>query len=209
MSDELVEVFGDVRPGIAQIVRNALAAEGVEAFLTNQSLVNAAGELPLGWATAARVVVPAPDAERARAIVARLRAEERTAVDREPGDESESQAAGDIVEPRPACPKCGRPRTSVCPVCQTSGVDFPFADGQPEDLESNTGWLICPACDEPFGSRYLRRCEWCGHDFGEGLDVASSRHGDTGPLNQRIVTLVLVLTVLLIGLVGYFVAITR
>ncbi len=56
----------------AHLLSAALAAEGIEAFVLNENLQAAAGELPMGWATAARLMVAAEDEERAREILREL-----------------------------------------------------------------------------------------------------------------------------------------
>jgi hypothetical protein len=56
----------------AYLLRAALAAEGIEAFVLNENLRAAVGELPLGWATAARLMVAAEDEERAREVLREL-----------------------------------------------------------------------------------------------------------------------------------------
>jgi len=60
--------------------------------------------------------------------------------------------------------------------------------------------VMCPTCDEPFAPRYLRRCEWCGHTFPDGveLDVEPSQAGrpdePSDPLTpQAIVTIIALL----------------
>jgi len=56
----------------AHLLRAALAAEGIEAFVLNEPLVGALGDLPMGWATAARLLVAAEDEARAREVLRAL-----------------------------------------------------------------------------------------------------------------------------------------
>lgn len=89
----------------------------------------------------------------------------------------------------PVCPQCFARRQTVCPVCQVAGSDFPAADYQAPvapQRQSDGSWgpqtaagevlaspllLLCPTCDEAFPPQYYRRCQRCGHDFGQGIDV--------------------------------------
>jgi len=80
------------------------------------------------------------------------------------------------VPPWPICPVCGKGRHTSCPACGTSGNQFPPGDAGFPPIPGDAGetdparplW-ICPLCDEPFEAAFLRRCEWCGHDFGDGI----------------------------------------
>ncbi len=105
------------------------------------------------------------------------------------------------------CPECNRRRTAVCPICQTAGSNFPPGDA-PIAREEDAGeppLLICPTCDEPFEPRYLRRCEWCGHDFGSGIAVPETRREQPAePPNLRVIIVALATLALLAGLLAYF-----
>ena len=67
MSDEerQIVVFSDARPALANMVRNRLAKAGIEAFVENETLWQAAGDLP-GGAITPRVVVAEIDAAARR-----------------------------------------------------------------------------------------------------------------------------------------------
>ena len=62
--------------------------------------------------------------------------------------------------------------------------------------------LLCPTCDEPFVPEYPRRCEWCGHDFGDGYEVDPPRQLEQ--INSRAIALILGLLLLFAGVVVYF-----
>jgi len=104
-------------------------------------------------------------------------------------DEDDDEAGG------ARCPACGRPRVTTCPFCKTSGSRFHPADlidGHASGAEP--ALLICPMCDEPFEPSYLRTCEWCGHDSGEGIEAPEIvRPLQSEPVNWRVV---------LVGLAG-------
>ena len=62
--------------------------------------------------------------------------------------------------------------------------------------------LMCPTCDEPFVPEYPRRCEWCGHDYGDGYEVDQPRQLEQ--VNSRAIALILGLLLVFIGVVVYF-----
>jgi hypothetical protein len=126
------------------------------------------------------------------------------AAEQEPQDADDDDL--DDVAGRERCPGCGRARVATCPFCKTSGSRFRPADliaSHPTGAEP--ALLICPMCDEPFEPAYLRTCEWCGYDCGDGVEspeIVRSLHPE--PLNWRVV-LVGVTGVAIIGaLVAYF-----
>lgn len=122
-------------------------------------------------------------------------------------DEIEEDAALDESAGRRArCPDCNRLRIAVCPFCKTTGSQFRAADvigGQPVDAEPML--LVCPICDEPFEPVYLRRCEWCGHDFGEGMEPpAIVKTAAVEPPNARVLLVGLAGVAIVVGLIVYF-----
>jgi len=88
-------------------------------------------------------------------------------------DERETAAA---LTAWPLCPECGQPRATMCPYCGTAGSDFPRADSnflatvETDEQGREPLAVICPSCDEPWVPEFFRRCEWCSHDFGSGID---------------------------------------
>ena len=70
--------------------------------------------------------------------------------------------------------------------------------------------LICSTCDEPFVAEFLRRCQWCGHDFGDGLpvDVVAPAAEDYESLNGRVLAVALALVGLVVVAVIYVAVIT-
>ena len=99
----------------------------------------------------------------------------------------------------PRCPQCSQPRQCACPACQVAGVDFPLAEYQaasaplhptrahidesPVSLPPTHGrpLLRCTTCDEVFAPRFYRRCQNCGHDFGEGIDLETAPQEELTP----------------------------
>jgi hypothetical protein len=200
MDDKLTTIFTAATPVQARLLKNLLDEEGIPAYLVNEALQGAVGEVPFGWSTAVRVAVASDYADEARGIAKDFESRlihERPIRDRSVGD--------DIATLWPACPSCRRPRTAVCPWCGTSGTHFPAADPEPADEQDRTDRWICSTCDEPFEDRFLRWCEWCNHDFGTGVQVAApkTREADYDS-NPRIMLVLLSLVGLVILLMIYF-----
>lgn len=72
-----------------------------------------------------------------------------------------------------------------------------------EEPEDASGMCVCPMCDEPFHPDYLRQCEWCGHDFGEGF-VAESLATQHEPVNVRVVAVMIGLVIFAVATLTYF-----
>jgi ribosomal protein L37AE/L43A len=77
----------------------------------------------------------------------------------------------------------------------------PSTDQQSETPSSPL--LICPTCDEPFHPQYLRRCEWCGHEFSDGLDNPLPDEKVQEPFNWRIAYVIYALALLTLGVMVY------
>ena len=146
----------------------------------------------------------------------------------ETGDETKRRAANPYASPRPnaaehesaggkeadddhpassaRCPSCSKPRMAVCPYCRTSGTRFRAADTFGDGITPNEEpLLLCPICDEPFEGSFLRLCEWCGHDFGSGVEAPEIvREASSEPLNWRVLLVGVGGAALVAGLVGYF-----
>ncbi|MBI3467244.1 MAG: DUF2007 domain-containing protein [Planctomycetes bacterium] len=205
----------------AQLLRNLLEDAGIEAMVVNDALQGVSGELPLGWTTLARVVVAEVDAARAR----RLAEDFDIVASPYPNENDADSTALTEQTPLPVwpvCPQCDRRRTAVCPVCGTSGTDFPLgwgdatagtvelneatADLATDDEEAEDLLVICPGCDESFRPGFLQRCEWCGHPFEAGVEE------DRGPpelLNPRTLATIGALVIIGAALFAYFAFILR
>jgi len=206
MSDKLTIVFADERRELVYMVRSRLEEAGIEAFVVNDAMQIAVGDIPPGWTAAGRVVVAEHDAEAAFTIVEQFEAEggslEMPKDDHEGPAEPVDQASLDSMR----CPDCGRARLAVCPVCQTARADFPLGDPPPRssiaESEPLEPMLVCTLCDEPFVPGYLARCEWCGHDFGSGIRPAEPVKHE--PMDSRIVATVLGLCAAMLVILAYF-----
>jgi hypothetical protein len=188
---------------LAFMVKNALIAEGVNAYVRNQFHCKSEGDLVALAPTGPQVLVENEDAPLALELVSKF----DQAIRSGDVDEELSQledAADDTARDWPACPSCSRPRLTSCPVCETAASSFPKAfmpGGRRKRLI-----VICPTCDEVFRPRFLARCEWCGYQFGDGVELSAAAEW-TSPfaeMNARawIVLFGLILSfALLVGLV--------
>jgi len=213
--DHQVVVFADARPALAYLVRDRLADAGIEAIIENEALWQGPTEL-LPSVIAPRVVVAEPDAAAAREIVREFLDEARHPAFSDANGSSAPAASGErsAVSVSTAstaavavCPQCHRPRLTVCPFCQTASAKFPPADQPPGNAEGPPGLLLCTTCDEPFEPAYLRRCEWCGHDFGDGFEI--ERKEAAANLNERVITMVIGLAIVLVAIFAYFMSLLK
>jgi hypothetical protein len=62
--------------------------------------------------------------------------------------------------------------------------------------------LLCPTCDEPFAPQYLRRCEWCGHEFPDGVEMDFPPR-ESPAVSLRIIFTIAALVILVIFLIAY------
>ena len=188
MDDSPIVIYEAASLEQAHLLKNLLAEEGILAFV--QSM--AAGEGPVDWPIAARVYVHENDARTAREIAMEFDVTSGEAT-LTVYDEDDEETTDDGW---PRCPSCQRRRLTRCPVCETTGTDFaegffPYGaeDQDEEGAEHGAGTVgtreaflvICPVCDEPFAPRHPRRCEWCGHRFGDGWETQA--RGTTEPLD--------------------------
>jgi hypothetical protein len=160
----------------AHLLRNLLAEAGIDSFVSNETL-NGVHFVPSDWLiraaggpgfapTAPKLVVHEDDAEEAREIL--LEAESTLLAGGAAPELVQLEAETGEEQAWPICPHCARPRLATCPVCKTSGTDFPPAF-LPDDVEAD-GSVLCTICDEAFTPRFPARCEWCGHRFADGYE---------------------------------------
>jgi len=61
------------------------------------------------------------------------------------------------------------------PASDHAAPDSSASDSAPPDGEEGADMaermVICPTCDEPFQPEHPKRCEWCGHEFPDGVDM--------------------------------------
>jgi hypothetical protein len=166
---DLVPIYSAADLVQAQLLRDELEEHGISAWVINESLQGAVGQLPAGWSSNPRVVVERNKADEARAVAVefdRLGARRIASRDVEP--------VRPIIEPDPwpCCPMCSERRLAVCRICSTASTRFPIGyqgPGESEDKEPLL--LVCTTCDEPFVPRFYKRCEHCGFEFEDGVDL--------------------------------------
>jgi len=94
----------------ALVLRQALLDAGIRATIENELLQGAVGDLPMGWATAPRILVESRDLPRAREILERSERAEPTLPE---GTDEEEQgrdlglASGAPLPEDGICPACG------------------------------------------------------------------------------------------------------
>ena len=167
MPGEPTVIYSAANSQQAHLLKGLLEERGIPAWVVNDAIGLAGGELPLGWTAAARVVVSQSDAEEARQFA--LNFDRRTAHEPEPdlpAGEPPSQEWSDW----PSCRECGERRAARCPICGTSGTQFALADIQ--ELESGPRvLLLCENCDDHFLPEWYRLCPRCGFDYGDGIEI--------------------------------------
>lgn len=168
MSGQPTEIYSAANTQQAYLLKSLLEERGIAAWVVNDAIQLAGGELPLGWTAAARVVVGENDAEEARRFVEDF--DSTTA--HEPVAEDASEVEPLEWSAWPLCIQCGERRSARCPVCGVSGTRFPLADIQ-ETEDGQRALLVCEACDDHFVPEWYRLCPRCGHDFGDGLEVGT------------------------------------
>lgn len=128
-------------------------------------------------------------------------------------------AIGQLPEAWPCCPGCGRPRETHCPMCQETGYHFPPAEVVPQEYINRrqapaelaqAPWpVLCPVCDWLFEPIFYRRCPWCGHDFGEGREIAIKPRATIEPLNTRVVVGLILTIAVVVGVLVYLVVVAK
>lgn len=236
----------------AHLLRNLLAEQRIEAVVLNELLEGGSGVSYVGWQTAAQVVVAEEDAQRARQIAVRFDRRQASSPGMVQG-EPLPHPPPTVPDRWPRCPECDAPRSTRCPVCGTTGSEFPPADmgftwipeledtawGSPvsscgpggcapvaatgvgggdeatpeapaageaaagQEPDAAPAMLMCPTCDEPFTPEYPRRCEWCGHEFADGVEI-ELRPSPVGQVNRRVIAVVMALLALAVALAAYF-----
>ena len=226
-NEKLVSVYTASTPGRADIARLALEEAGIRAAITNDSLQGVFGFATVGAHALPNVFVAEHDVEAALEVLATLTPDDgfmtfdlKSMRGQEGGETAPESHA---IDAWPLCPQCQKARVTVCPICSTSGTNFPRAyenfdqdevtqvlqvenaEGAAPPPEQRLA-LICTTCDEPWLARFLRRCEWCGHDFGVGLkvDYVPPVREAAEPVNPRAVLLVFVMAAALTAIFAWF-----
>ncbi|MGD9127382.1 MAG: hypothetical protein PVH19_08385 [Planctomycetia bacterium] len=109
----------------AHLLKNELERHDIRAWVTNETLSRGFSVECPTWGTLPRVIVEEKDAAAARQIA--------LAHDRDGAQQIENQLPDPAHfehDPQvwPRCPECGAPRPTRCPICKTTGTDFPETD---------------------------------------------------------------------------------
>jgi len=84
------------------------------------------------------------------------------------------------------------------------------SEGEAEDEPPGEDWaknmLMCHMCDEPFTAEYAATCNVCGHEFGDGVEIAVREHFDD-QLGHRAFLVVGGLLAVAVAVVAYFVVV--
>lgn len=127
MNEKLAVVYTAKNKQQAHMLKNRLEEAGIEAAVTGELLSDGTGVDAVGWATAARVMVAEHDALAARRLAEQF--DRQDAQPAGPFDLPDKEQPDELTE-WPTCPDCGARRTTTCPICHTSGTDFPEADSR-------------------------------------------------------------------------------
>jgi hypothetical protein len=105
---------------------------------------------------------------------------------------AEQAAAVDVFDPAASGTSCA---------CGSGGCTPTRAEEEQtaSELPPERPMLLCPICDEAFTPQYGRRCEWCGHEFADGMTFEP-------PAREQIHARVLIVILLLLAFVGAVVA---
>jgi len=95
MTESFVEVYRAAHALDAKLMQVCLEEAGLEVQLQGELLQNALGDIPLGWATAPRLLVPESQAMPARELITAVQHEiaQRRLV--EEGQQAEDRLSGD------------------------------------------------------------------------------------------------------------------
>jgi len=122
------------------------------------------------------------------------------------GPPADSPPAGSSgAEPPAGQPASGEPPSGEHAASGRTAPEPSAAESElsPREGESDMAehMVICPTCDEPFRPEHPKRCEWCGHEFSDGVDMPlPDDEDDTAEFTGRVYAAIGVL--LAIGLAG-------
>ncbi|MCE9528626.1 MAG: DUF2007 domain-containing protein [Planctomycetales bacterium] len=193
MSDRPTEIFRAANSQHAQMLRQMLEERGIKAYIVNESLQTAGGDLPLGWTAAPRILVAEEDAVKGRLIAEQFDAilRDGKAVEMEEFDVADADWTD-----WPLCPHCHQRREVLCNICGSRGSKFALAD-LVEENDRTQVLLHCDSCDDHFRPKFFRICHHCGHDFGSGIDPQPVQQELQLPENTRRTWIVVA------GLIGF------
>jgi len=170
----VIYVAGSVQE--AYLLKNLLAEQGIRATVTNEMLDKGSGVDYVGWSTLARVVVDSKDAAAAREIALEHDRRGAEMAQSEVLDDERTVEGKLLPEAWPRCPGCGAPRITRCPICQTTGIDFPEADDQ---------YVWGMGLDEPDSAKGGTSCATCGGCGGRAAAADVARPEEMQPADSE------------------------
>jgi hypothetical protein len=95
------------------------------------------------------------------------------------------------------------------PSPDSSDSDSSTSDAAPPGAEEGTDMadrmVICPTCDEPFQPEHSKRCEWCGHEFPDGVEMPLPEgDDDAADFTGRVYAVIAVLLAMALAGLLYF-----
>ncbi len=96
-SESLTEVYRAASVLDAKLMQSALESADIPAVVSGELLQNALGDIPLGWSTAPRIMVPDEFVAAAKAIIETVEADVQRNRD-ETAEESDQSPSSDTVE---------------------------------------------------------------------------------------------------------------
>ena len=200
MADRPTEIYRAANSQHAQMLRGMLEERGITAYIVNEALQTAGGDLPLGWTAAPRILVAEEDAAKGRII-----AEQFDAILRDGRHitTEEFEVADTDWTDWPLCPGCQQRREVLCSVCGSRGSKFALADLVEEQGHTQV-LLFCDTCDDHFRPQFFRICHHCGHDFGSGIESEPVQPELRVPENTRRTWLVAVVLLAIAAVIGTY-----
>jgi len=189
MSGEPTVIFSAANAQQAYLLKGLLEERGIAAWVVNDAIQIAGGDLPDGWTGAPRVVVGLQDADEGRRVAEEF--DRKTSHETQGDDEAAAEADPKEWPDWPLCPSCQEPRSALCPICGIAANNFPLADIQ-ESSDGTRVLLFCAACDDHFLPEWYRLCPRCGYDYGGGIEVDPPRQPPEFNLRNTLVIAALV-----------------
>ncbi len=155
---------------------------------------------------AARIVVPQEQAAAGRQLVLKFEEQAREGTLAAQGEVDDGTT--DYWRDWPLCPQCGQKRQALCAICGTAGTDFPFMD-KLRSGDSEHVLLYCRTCDDHFRPQFYRRCQACGHDYGDGIRIGPEDRPAPEPVPPRVWFVAGGIAAVLVALIAYFAWVLR
>ena len=201
MAHDPTEIYRAASTQQAHMLAGMLQEFGIEAIVYSDMQTVAGGEVPLGWSSAARIVVPHEQAAAGRQLVMKFEEQARNGQLAPPAEIDDGTT--EVWREWPLCPECGQKRQALCSICGTAGTEFPFVD-KIRSGGSEQVLLYCGTCDDHFRPQFYRRCHACGHDYGDGIRIGGDNRPAPEPVPPRVWLVAGGVAVVLAALIAYF-----